>query len=218
MLSRTLQALVFAVFVAGSNSNAQVLYGSLTGNVTDSSGAAVPSVKVEALNTGTGVSRSTTSDDAGSYSFNDLQPGTYKVSYNVTAFRGVVHESITIVANNIRRLDVQLEVAQVTEAITVASSATVLQTDRSDVNFQIQQTQIANLPFTGNAGRNWQALYKILPGFSPPAELHSDAGNPQRALGTNVNGASRFEQQHPPGRRHRFLSLAAAHRRLCPSG
>src|SRR4029077_1712373 len=50
--------------------------------------------------------------------------------------------------------------------------------------------EISNLPFTGNSGRNWQALYKIIPGFSPPAALHSDAGNPQRALGTNVNGAS----------------------------
>ena len=37
-------------------------------------------------------------------------------------------------------------------------------------------------------GRNFQSLYKLLPGFTPPAELHSDAGNPQRAMGTNVNG------------------------------
>jgi hypothetical protein len=191
MLSRALQAVTLAAFFVSFNADAQVLYGSLTGNVVDSSGAAVPSVKVEALNTGTGISRTTLTDDAGSYSFNDLQPGTYKVSYNVAAFRSVVHEGIIIAANNIRRLDVQLEVAQVTEAITVAGAATVLQTDRSDLNFQIQQTQITNLPFTGNAGRNWQALYKILPGFSPPEELHSDAGNPQRALGTNVNGSSR---------------------------
>jgi hypothetical protein len=191
VLSRTLQAITVAAFVATSSSNAQVLYGSFTGNVVDSSGAAVPSVKVEALNTGTGISRTTQTDQAGSYSFNDLQPGAYRVSYNVAAFRTVVHEGINIAANNVLRLDVQLEVAQVTEAITVAGAATVLQTDRSDLNFQIQQTQITNLPFTGNAGRNWQALYKILPGFSPPEELHSDAGNPQRALGTNVNGSSR---------------------------
>ena len=150
MLSRSLQAIVLATFVASSSSNAQVLYGSLTGNVVDSSGAAVPSVKVEALNTGTGVSRATATDAAGSYSFNDLQPGTYKVSYNVAAFRSVVHEGINIAANNVLRLDVQLEVAQVTEAITVAGAATVLQTDRSDLNFQIQQSQITNLPFTGN--------------------------------------------------------------------
>jgi hypothetical protein len=67
----------------------------------------------------------------------------------------------------------------------------ILQTDRADVNNQIAESQITNLPFTGNSGRNFQALYKLIPGFAPPAELHSDAGNPQRALGVNVNGASR---------------------------
>jgi hypothetical protein len=170
--------------------HAQVLYGSLTGNVTDPSGAAVPNVKVEALNTATGVSRTATSDESGSYSFNDLQPGTYKITFSAASFRGVVQEDVSILANNIRRLDTQLAVAQVSESIVVSGLAIALQTDRADLNHQIRSAQISNLPFTGNAGRNWQALYKIVPGFSPPAELHSDAGNPQRALGTNVNGAS----------------------------
>jgi hypothetical protein len=169
---------------------AQVLYGSLTGNVTDPSGAAVPAVKVEALNSATGISRAATSDTAGSYSFNDLQPGVYKIIFSAPSFRTVVQESVQILANNLRRLDSQLAVAQVSETITISGSAIALQTDRSDVNHQIRSTEISNLPFTGNSGRNWQALYKIIPGFSPPAELHSDAGNPQRALGTNVNGAS----------------------------
>lgn len=169
---------------------AQVLYGSLTGKVADPSDAAVPDVKVEALNQATGISRTSLTDGSGLYSFNDLQPGVYRVTFSVPAFRTHVQENFEILANNVRRMDIKLEVAQITEAVTVSGSAMVLQTDRSDLNFQIQQTQITNLPFTGNAGRNWQALYKILPGFSPPAELHSDAGNPQRALGTNVNGAS----------------------------
>lgn len=169
---------------------AQVLYGSLTGKVADPSDAAVPDVKVEALNQATGISRTSLTDGSGLYSFNDLQPGVYRVTFSAPAFRTHVQENFEILANNVRRMDIKLEVAQITEAVTVSGSAMVLQTDRSDLNFQIQQTQITNLPFTGNAGRNWQALYKILPGFSPPAELHSDAGNPQRALGTNVNGAS----------------------------
>jgi len=182
--------LLMIVLLAPHALRAQVLYGSLTGNVTDPSGAAVPDVKVEALNSGTGVARVALTDSAGSYSFNDLQPGNYKITLSAPAFRSVVQESVQILANNIRRNDLQLQVAQVTEAITVTGALTVLQTDRSDVNIQIQQSQITNLPFTGNAGRNFQALYKIIPGFSPPAELHSDAGNPQRALGTNVNGSS----------------------------
>jgi hypothetical protein len=176
--------------VAATPASAQVLYGSLTGNVTDPSGGAVPGVRVEALNTQTGVTRNTNTDPAGSYSFNDLQAGTYKVTFTASAFRTLVQENVQILANNVRRADIQLQVAQVTETITISGNAVVLQSDRADVNNQIPQSQITNLPFTGNSGRNFQALYKLVPGFSPPAELHSDAGNPQRALGTNVNGAS----------------------------
>lgn len=169
---------------------AQVLYGSLTGNVTDSSSAAVPDAKVEATNTRTGVSRTGTTDSSGNYSFTDLQAGTYRVRFSAPAFATTVQENIEIVTNAVRRLDLAMQVAQVNETVTVSAVASVMQTDRAEVSHLIQQTQMANLPFTGNAGRNWQALYKILPGFSPPAELHSDAGNPQRALGTNVNGSS----------------------------
>lgn len=182
--------LSLGLMIAGRAAHAQVLYGSLTGNVTDPSGAAVPNVKVEALNSGTGVARTATTDDGGSYSFNDLQPGIYKITYTAASFRTIVQENVQILANNLRRFDTQLSVAQVSEVVTVSGAAIALQTDRADVNVEIQRAQIANLPFTGNAGRNWQALYKIIPGFSPPAELHSDAGNPQRALGTNVNGSS----------------------------
>jgi protocatechuate 3,4-dioxygenase beta subunit len=56
---------------------AQTLYGSLTGNVTDASGAAVPNAKVDVLNVGTGILKTAQTDERGSYLFNDLQPGTY---------------------------------------------------------------------------------------------------------------------------------------------
>ncbi len=187
---KTLSLLTTLLAFAAGPASAQVLYGSLTGNVTDPSGGAVPGVRVEALNMQTGVSRNSTTDPAGSYTFNDLQAGNYKITFTASAFRTLVQENVQILANNLRRADIQLLVAQVTETITISGNAVVLQSDRADVNNQIPQSQITNLPFTGNSGRNFQALYKLVPGFSPPAELHSDAGNPQRALGTNVNGAS----------------------------
>ncbi len=59
-----------------------------------------------------------------------------------------------------------------------------LQTDRAHINNQIQSTQITNLPLINSQGRNFQELYKVLPGFTPPVEAHSDSGNPQRSMVT----------------------------------
>src|SRR5437870_2204857 len=77
---------LFLLLLLPAASYAQVLYGSLTGNVTDLSTSAVPGAKVEAVNTNTGVVRQTTTDERGVYAFNDLQPGAYKVTITSGAF------------------------------------------------------------------------------------------------------------------------------------
>jgi hypothetical protein len=181
--------LLGALLLCGSAvSHAQVLYGTLTGNVTDSSGGAIPGAAVEARNTATGAGRTTQTDATGAYLFSDLQPGSYRVTFTAPSFRTLLQENVPISANTVRRQDITLQVSQVTESIVVSASNVMLQTDRADVNAQIQKSQVSNLPI--GAGRNYQQLYRILPGFSPPGEAHSDAGNPQRALVTNVNGVS----------------------------
>jgi hypothetical protein len=172
----------------GAGVRAQNLYGTLTGNVTDSSDAPVPAAKVEALNVETGVVRAVVTNERGVYSFNDLQAGTYKVTVESPAFSPLVRDGVPVEPGNVRRLDARLQVAAVNETVLVDAAAITLQTDRGDVNAQINDTEISDLPLDG--GRNYQTLYKLLPGFTPPEELHSDAGNPQRAMGTNVNGAS----------------------------
>ena len=83
-----------------------------------------------------------------------------------------------------------MEVGGQTETVTVSGEKPLLQTERADVSTQLDAAQVTNLPISGN-GRNFQQLYKLIPGASTPVELHSDAGNPQRSLGTNFNGVSR---------------------------
>jgi Cna protein B-type domain. len=185
MRSRSLLSFVLALACllrVAAPGNAQVLYGTLTGNITDSTGAALPGAHIEASNIATGLKKEATTDDRGAYLFNDLQPGTYNVTISATSFGSLRQEGIDISVNTIRRVDARLQVAQVNESVTVGAAATVLQTDRADVNSQITQAELTSLPVGG--GRNFQNLYKIIPGFSPPSELHSDAGNPQRAMGT----------------------------------
>jgi hypothetical protein len=176
------------VLLLGDPVAAQTLYGSLTGVLTDPSGSAVPNAKVTALNVGTGISKSTQTDERGSYLFNDLQVGTYTVTFSAPAFSTRVVEGVSINQNTTYRLDNTLQVSQLQESVTVSASAVTLQTDRADINNVIRASQVTDLPLLNSQGRNFQALYKVLPGFTPPVEVHSDSGNPQRSMATNANG------------------------------
>jgi hypothetical protein len=176
----------------GGTANAQVLYGSLTGNVTDPSSAAVPGAKVEAMDVGTNVTREATTDTRGIYVFTNVLPGVYKITVSAKGFSTVVQEGARVEANSILRFDAKMQVGQVTETVQVSASAEALQTDRGDVSTELGSTELANLPMTSSAGRNFQALYKLVPGFSLITEGDSsDGGNPQRTMNGYVNGQSR---------------------------
>ena len=84
---------------------AQVLYGSVTGSVTDPSGAAVAGAKVEAANIATGVIRTTEANSAGVYTFPALQAGTYKVTISSGKFAQWVNENVPLQVNNLVRVD-----------------------------------------------------------------------------------------------------------------
>jgi hypothetical protein len=127
---------------------AQVLYGSLTGNITDPSGAAVPAGKVEAIGVSTGISRQATTDQRGAFLIQDLPAGIYKVTISAPAFSSTAVTGIQVVENTVRRLDVKLQVANLGQSITVSAGAEALQTDRADVNLQMSATEIANLPIS----------------------------------------------------------------------
>ncbi len=136
----------------------QVLYGSLTGSITDSSQAAIPGATVQVTNLGTGVAKKATTNETGIYLFSDLQPGVYEIRATAQSFSAVTATGVTIEANRVRRFDAILQVAQITESITVSTEAEALQTDRSDVNVNVTARQITNIPVGGSMGRNFQSL------------------------------------------------------------
>src|SRR5258708_5035610 len=82
----------------------QVLYGSLTGNVTDQKGAVVPGAKVTAANTGTRASKTTTTDERGGYLFTDLLTGTYNVTIEASSFKTVIEENVRVESNTSHRV------------------------------------------------------------------------------------------------------------------
>lgn len=76
----------------------QVLYGSLTGNVTDSSGAAITDAKIVVLNVATGVSREVTTDSNGAYMLSAVQPGIYKITISAPKFASSVTEMLRLLS------------------------------------------------------------------------------------------------------------------------
>ncbi len=180
--------LTIAFLLAAQSSQAQVLYGSLVGEVADPSRAVLPGATVTVTNRDTGLQREVTTDGSGAYAFRDLQAGVYDLKVLMAGFKVYVKTGLPVTLNAIARADVQMEVGVQSETVNVTARS-ILQTERADVSTQLNSVQVTNLPI--GSGRNFQQLYKLIPGASPPVELHSDAGNPQRSLGTNFNGVSR---------------------------
>ena len=171
----TFVILACALLLPGSL-NAQVLYGSITGNVTDKAGLAMPAAQVEALNTATGVARQATTDMRGAFAFNDLQPGAYKFTISAPSFSTAVENNIQLDANTVRRVDVALELSELNQSVTVDASAVTLQADRVTVNTQISDQQVEDLPMNG--ARNFQSLLDLVSGVHSLLSLRI----PKRAI------------------------------------
>lgn len=108
-----LTLLLMIAVVLQTPSSAQVLYGSITGNVTDPNGAAVAGAQVEARNVNTGTTQSATSDSSGIYRFVTVLPGTYTITITAAGFARQENQNILAIVNTVRRVDVALTLAKV---------------------------------------------------------------------------------------------------------
>lgn len=183
-----LGAVLIAAFLAVPELTAQVLYGSIVGNVTDPNGAVVPGASVTASNQETGASLSESTDPGGTYQFVNLQPGTYSIKVSVSGFKTYERRDLPVEANNTTRANLTLEVGSIEQSVTITGAAPMLQTDRAEVHEDVSSVELENLPVP--IGRNYQQIYRALPGFSAPVNSHSIPTNPSRALEFNVNGTS----------------------------
>ena len=200
-----LALLVLSVLLLPAATRAQVLYGSLVGNVNDPNGAAVAGAKVDLTNRATGDVTSVNTDERGAYAFHDLQVGVYKISISKSSFKTTLKEDVWIEANKTFRFDAQMEIGGLEETVLItAGMDATLQTDRADVNVTQSTREINNLPLFGSVGRNYQSILQLIPGTTRgtgsfflnatgSGEDNSAAGNPQRSISYNVNGVSRLQ-------------------------
>jgi hypothetical protein len=171
------------------SAHAQTLYGGIVGNVRDSSGAAVPGSTVTITNTATGLVRDTVSNETGAYSFTNVPGGTYEVKVSLQGFKEFVQTAVPVSIGQISRVDVALELGALTETITVASAAQLLQTDKADVSTELESEAIETMPL--NQFRNYQALVNLVPGATPAQFQNAETDTPARSLSTSVNGQNR---------------------------
>src|SRR3984885_6156285 len=115
--------------------NAQVLYGTLTGTVSDTTGAVIPNASVLLSNQGTAEVRTLTTNAQGEYAALNLPPGTYTVTVARSGnFAGFTQKNLAINANQQVRVDVTLQPSSVSTEVTVNTAPPSLQTETADIN------------------------------------------------------------------------------------
>jgi hypothetical protein len=180
--------LLLSIAVAISEpASAQLLYGSIVGNVKDPTDAAVAGATVVATHKVTNQSRQVITNELGTFNFPTIQPGNYEIKVSKEGFRTSTSE-VTVTINTVTRADMSLQLGAVAESVQVEATAAALQTDRSEVRAEVSSQTFQNLPVP--VGRNYQNILRTVPGFRPPANAHSVPTNPSRALTYNVNGVS----------------------------
>ncbi len=150
------------ILFATAAANAQFKAG-VQGTVKDSAGGLVPDAKVTLTNTETGRAQETTSSSEGSYRFSALAPGKYTLTIEKTGYKRSLLENVTINAEAVQGIDVELEIGEVTASVTIDQDTTAtLETENASVSAAITTAEIRNLP---QAGRDPYELARLTPGI-----------------------------------------------------
>src|SRR2546425_2613198 len=150
-----------------ASANAQEFRGSITGRVTDPSGAAVPGAQVTVTNTATNVAASVTTNDAGVSTALYLAPGRYTVAVEKQGFKKLLR-TIEVRVSDKLTLDLPLEVGSVSESVTVTADAPVLETASATAGQVIDRRRISELPLSDG---NPFTLVRLAPGIGYVGDL-----------------------------------------------
>jgi hypothetical protein len=182
---------VFGVVALGCvpQAHAQVLYGSVSGTVTDQTGAVVSKAHIAVINRATAVQREGEADENGHYHVSDLPPGEYDLKITATGFKPLTQTGLVITANTVTNADAHLQVGAVSEQVTVEAATLTLQTEKTDLHTELSEKAILEMPL--NQYRNFQTLINLVPGATPGVFQNAIADTPERGLSTNINGTNR---------------------------
>ena len=166
---KKLQSMAVAVFcltlvllICGANAAfAQEVTATVTGTITDQSGAAIAGANVTAKSVERGITYSATSNESGLYRISNLPIGNYELRAEKEGFQTSAYPAFTLVLNQIARVDVEMKVGQVSQTIEVSGAVPVLKTEATQVDTIINASTNDNLPL---ASRNYVQLTLLAPG------------------------------------------------------
>lgn len=170
--------------------------GALTGTISDPSGAVVAGAQVKVTNAATGEERTGVSQENGNYTLPLLLPGSYRVEFSATGFKQAVKPVLQVNVTETARLDVQLEVGNVQEQVTVTSEAGLLQTESSTLGTVANSVAVSNLPLVN---RNYTQIVTLSPGIAAEVNNASEIGR-----GTSGESAGNFRAHGAFGRDNSF--------------
>ena len=167
-------------------SHAQAVYGSITGTVTDQTGAAIPNATITVTDEEKGTTVTETSNGSGEFTVQHLIVDKYDLKVTAAGFKGYEAKGIQVYVDAAASVTAQLQIGATTQTVEVsADSIPVLKTDRADVSTVFTQKDIQDLP-TG--GRNFTGLQLLLPGAQLLGWSHAADENPQGSEQIQVDG------------------------------
>lgn len=169
--------------------HAQNITSSISGTVTDSSGAVVPSARITVQSLATGQKFTTTSDSGGAYTVTNIQPGTYSVTATAHGFQSETLNNVVVDANIGRQANFSLQIGSVSTTVNVQANANALQTESATVGQVVTREQVQSIQLNG---RNPIYLSQLEPGITRNAPLTSFNFAPDFS-GPQISGARNDE-------------------------
>jgi hypothetical protein len=165
--------------------------GTLSGTITDPSGAAVPNAQVLIKNSATGVTRTVETNSDGFYSAANLLPGEYEVAVSATGFNTGIKTGITINVGSQPVYSMALQIGSVSNRVEVSTEAPIVQLTSSEISATVSASTVRELPLNG---RSWTDLAALQPGVStiqtqPSFSTGADRGNRGFGQQLTISGA-----------------------------
>ena len=149
------QRFVCAALLAAALAYGQSERGSITGIITDASGANIANAPVKVINQATNGTEHIFTSGAGEYNAANLQPGVYRIEVSASGFRSFIEAGITVTAGSTVRIDARLQVGQVSESVEVNAQAAELQTENAKISTAVENKMVDDLPLVvGGAMRS----------------------------------------------------------------